>query len=183
MWLLAVAGIPLIVLAVDVLYRQRLTGALSAMIFPANDPQLFEARDKIWAAVLLLIGLTFCAWGLIELLAPRPVVEADGSGLRLHIRGPRRPPVELSWDQIDDIGAEILNDDGDQVPALWLRVMVPGLLPANPWGARWLNNDTLAVLAVDWERPPAAVAEKLGLVAVEAARLASTRPPVPGDFE
>jgi hypothetical protein len=183
MWLLAVAGIPLVVMSVDVLFRQRLTGALSALIFPASEPQLFEARDKIWAALLLLVGLTFCIWGLIELLAPRPVIEADASGLRILLRGPRRPSVQLSWDQIDDLGAEMLDDDGDRVPALWLRVTVPDLLPANPWGARWIDQNTLAVLAVDWEKPPTAVAEQLGDLAVQAARQAQNLPSAPWDLE
>jgi hypothetical protein len=174
MWLLALAGIPLVVLGLDVLYRRRLTNFLSGLIFSPSDPQLFEPRDVIWAIVLLAIGLTLSGFGLKELLAPRPVVRADLSGLALPLGGPFRAPVTIPWSAIDDIGAETLEDDGDLIPVMWLRMVDRSVIPPDPWAARWIDRSTLAILASDWELPAAEVAQRVADVAV-----ASARPPVP----
>lgn len=169
MWLIALAGVPMLVVAVDILYRRRLYGALSAAIFTPNDPQLVEPRDLIWAVALGGLGLALIVFGVVELLNPRPVVAADGRGLRLHLGHPLARPVSIPWDEVDDVGAEEVNDDGGVVPVLWVRVLKPDRLPANPWGARWIENDTIALLASDWEIPPGLVAERVAEVAVAGA--------------
>ncbi|MEX1043689.1 MAG: hypothetical protein WD020_03535, partial [Acidimicrobiia bacterium] len=56
MWTLALAGVPFVVLAVDVLTRRRLTDALREILFRPEDTQLFEPRDVIWAWVMLICG-------------------------------------------------------------------------------------------------------------------------------
>jgi hypothetical protein len=183
MWLLALAGIPLVVLGLDVLYRRRLTNFLSGLIFSPSDPQLFEPRDVIWAIVLLAIGLTLSGLGLKELLAPRPVVRADSSGLGLPLAGPFRPPVTIPWLAIDDIGAETLEDDGDLVPVMWLRLLDRSAIPPDPWAARWIDRSTLAILASDWELPAAEVAQRVADVAVASARPPTTPAPPPASTE
>lgn len=175
MWLVALAGVPMIVLGVDVLFRRRLISAISSVVFTANDPQLLEPRDVIWAVVLLVLGLLLTIFGLKELVSPRPVVMADSDGLHLHLGHLFAGPTTVPWDEIDDVGAEDLNDDGDVVPVMWVRVDNPLRLPRHPWGARWLDDSTLAILASDWERDPAWVAEKVSEVAVNTAR--QTPPP------
>lgn len=179
MWLVAMAGIPLVVLGLDVLYRRRITNFLSGLIFGTTDPQVFEPRDVIWAIALLIIGLTLSGFGLKELLAPRAVVTADAAGLSLRLAGPFRPPVVIPWGSIDDIGAEVLEDDGDLVPVMWVRLLDRASVPADPWGARWIDPQTLAVLAADWEMPANQVAEKVSDVAVEVSRAAAVPPATP----
>ncbi len=179
MWLLAMSGIPLVVLGLDVLYRRRITNYLSGLIFGSSDPQVFEPRDVIWAIALLIIGLTLSGFGLKELLAPRHVVEADASGLALRLAGPFRPPVVVPWEAVEDIGAEVLEDDGDLVPVMWIRFVDRSVAPSLPWGARWIDGTTLAVLAADWEMPPHQVAEKVADVAVAVTRASASIPPPP----
>jgi hypothetical protein len=169
MWLLGLSGIPFVVLGADVLTRRRITGALSAAIFSASDPQLLEPRDVIWAVVLVVIGLGLSGFGLKELVSPRKVAAADAEGLRLYLSGPFRSATLIPWDGIEDIGAEMLEDDGDLVAVMWLRLNDPELIPPNPWGARWVEGN-LAILASDWDKPAAEVAEAIAEVAITTAR-------------
>lgn len=172
MWLVALSGIPLMVIGIDILYRRRIINFFSELVFAADSPQLVEPRDVIWAAFLLVLGAILSVFGLKELLAPRAVVRADSAGLHLRIAGPFRAPVVIPWDALDDIGAEQLEDDGDLVSVMWLRFKDLSMMPTDPWGARWIDGETLALLAADWEVPAREVAEKVADIAVAS----STRP-------
>lgn len=170
MWLIALGGVPMVVIGVDVLLRRRIFGVIGSLVF-TGDPPLVEPRDVIWAVVLLILGLIFIGFGLRELLIPRPALSADAIGLHLHLGHPLSRLVTIPWSEVDDIGAEDLDDDGSVIPVMWVRVSNPGQLPANPWGARWIEPDTLAVMAADWERTPRFVAEAAAEIAVDAARV------------
>lgn len=169
MWLVALSGIPLMVIGIDILYRRRIINFFSELVFASNSPQLVEPRDVIWAAFLLVLGAILSVFGLKELLAPRAMVRADGGGLHLRIAGPFRAPVVIPWDALDDIGAEQLEDDGDLVSVMWLRFKDLSMMPTDPWGARWIDGETLALLAADWEVPAREVAEKVADIAVASA--------------
>lgn len=170
MWLIALGGVPMVVIGVDVLLRRRIFGAIGSLVF-TGDPSPVEPRDVIWAVVLLILGTIFIGFGVRELLIPRPALLADATGLHLHLGHPFSRLVTIPWSEVDDIGAEDLNDDGSVIPVMWIRVLNPRQLPANPWGARWIEPDTLAVMAADWERTPRFVAEAAAEIAVDAARV------------
>ncbi|MEX0698223.1 MAG: hypothetical protein WD354_00690, partial [Acidimicrobiia bacterium] len=146
--------------------RRRIINFFSELVFAADSPQLVEPRDVIWAAFLLVLGAILSVFGLKELLAPRAMVRADSGGLHLRIAGPFRAPVVIPWDALDDIGAEQLEDDGDLVSVMWLRFKDWSMMPTDPWGARWIDGETLALLAADWEVPAREVAEKVADIAV-----------------
>jgi len=181
MWLLALSGIPLMVIGLDILYRRRIIAFFTEAVFASNDPQLVEPRDVIWAIFLLVLGAVLSGFGLKELLAPRAVVKADAGGLQLRIAGPLRGPVVIPWTALEDVGAEELEDDGDLVSVMWLKFTDPSVAPADPWGARWIDDKTLAILATDWELPANKVAEKVADIAVLSVQPAPTRrsPPPP----
>jgi hypothetical protein len=179
MWLVALAGVPMIVLGVDVLFRRRLVSAISSIVFNPDDPQLFEARDVIWAVVLLVLGILLTVFGLKDLIYPHPVVKADREGLHLHLGHLFEGSLVIPWDEVDDVGAEELNDDGDVIPVMWVRVNNSLRMPPHPWGARWLDANTLAILASDWEKDPRWVAEMVTEVAVNTARQALPPSPNP----
>jgi hypothetical protein len=63
-----------------------------------------------------------------------------------------------------------MDDEGDVVPLLLLGVLSREELPTNPWGARWVKEDQLGILAEDWSEDPQVVATKIIDFAVEAAR-------------
>ncbi|MEX2278943.1 MAG: hypothetical protein WEA76_02515 [Acidimicrobiia bacterium] len=180
MWTLALVGVPFVVLAVDVLTRRRLTDALRAILFRPEDTQLFEPRDVIWAWVMLICGGMMVVFGLKELMFPTAVIEANGSGLRLKLSGPLRPPSILSWAEIDDIGSGSVADQGDRLPVMWIRLFDPTLLPDQPWGARWLDETTMALLASDWDRTAARAAEEVTALALA---VAGRRPDSDADDE
>lgn len=158
-WAVAMLSIPALVIAVDVLTRRRLTDLFRELLFRPDDTQLFEPRDVIWASLLAAVGLAFAIWGLRELLFPTPVFVAEPDGIRLRLGGPfSRALTEIPWDQVDDLGASTVDDDGDSIPVLWIRLLDRRDLPDNPWGARWADDRTLAITASDWDRPPPEVA-------------------------
>jgi hypothetical protein len=168
MWLLAIGGVPLLVIAVDVLTSRRITNWLREMIFTPDSTQIYEPRDVIWAWAILLFGGFIVVWGLKELFRPTKVVETEDQGLLVRLRGPFRKPDLIPWRNIVDVEAGEIMDEGDILLLLRVILTSRGELPDHPWGARWLEPRVLGLLAEDWSIPPATVAEQIGEYAVEA---------------
>ena len=170
MWLLAMGGIPLLVIAVDVLTSRRITNWLRELIFTPQDTQIYEPRDVIWAWALLFFSLFLVVWGLKELFMPTKVIEAREEGLAVKLRGPFRKPDLILWGNIADIEPGEIVDEGDVLLLLRIKLFTRGELPEHPWGARWVETRVLGLLAQDWSAPPSRVADQLGQYAVEAAQ-------------
>lgn len=170
MWLMAMGGIPLLIISLDVLTNRRITNWLRELIFRPEDTQIYEPRDVIWAWAMLLFSAAIVLWGLKELFVPTRVIEATDEGLSLKLSGPFRPPTTVSWELIDDVRAIQVSDEGDTIPMLSIRVLATGDLPRDPWGARWLGERELALLAQDWSEPPSQIASQIIEFAVEAVK-------------
>lgn len=177
MWVVALVGVPLVVIGTDVLTRRRLTNALRDMLFRPEDTQIFEPRDVIWAWAMLVVGVLLVGLGLKELMFPTTVVAADGDGMRLKLSGPLRPVTVVPWSAVEDIGSGSVADEGDRLPVLWVRLFDPDSIPMDPWGARWIDDRTVAILASDWDRSAVRVARELTQAA-----LAATPPPSDADL-
>jgi hypothetical protein len=169
MWLLALGGIPLLVIAVDVLTSRRITNWLRELIFTPEDTQIYEPRDVIWAWAILLFAAFIVLWGLKELFRPTRVIETSDEGLMVRLRGPFRKTDLIPWSGIVDIEPGEITDEGDVLVLLRITLTNRGQLPDHPWGARWLEPRVLGLLAEDWATPPAQVAEQIGQHAVDAA--------------
>ncbi|MGH8874847.1 MAG: hypothetical protein ACRDVM_06290, partial [Acidimicrobiia bacterium] len=130
---------------------------------------LYEARDVIWAWAMLAVGAALTGFGLKELLFPKPVLTVGEEGLAVRLRGPRRPLVVLAWEEVGDVGADRVDDEGDVVEVLTVEVRERSGLPNDPWGARWLDHRTLLVAGSDWESSPERVAKRITDYAVELA--------------
>lgn len=174
MWLLAMAGIPLLIISLDVLTERRITRWLTDLIFLPEDVQIFEPRDVIFAWVMFLFAAFLVLWGLRELFVPAKVVECRDEGLALRINGPFRPPSVVPWDNIQDVGGADMEDEGDAIALFVVGVFSREGLPDNPWGARWVTENELGVLAEDWGDDPQVVAEKVADYAVEAVKRSRT---------
>lgn len=170
MWLLAMAGIPLLVISLDVLTNRRLTNRLRDVLFRAEDTQIFEPRDVIWAWAILIVASVMVLWGLKELFVPTKVLECRPEGLALKLTGPFRPATVVPWEAIVDVDGIQIDDESGKVPMFWLEVTDRSTLPQDPWGARWVGPNELAVIAQDWTETPQAIAEKVADYAVEEAR-------------
>lgn len=168
MWLMAMGGIPLLVISLDVLTERRITRWLTDLIFRPEDVQIYEPRDVIFAWVMFLFGALLVVWGLKELFVPTKVIDCRDEGLAIQINGPFRRPCLIPWNNIRDVGATDVDDEGDLVPLLVVSVFDREGLPRNPWGARWVTESELGILAQDWEENPQRAAERIADYAVDA---------------
>lgn len=174
MWLMAMGGIPLLIISLDVLTNRRITNWLRELIFRPEDTQIYEPRDVIWAWAMLVFSAFVILWGLKELFVPTKVVECTDEGVSLEINGPFRPATRIPWELVDDVRGTRVDDDGDEVAVLVVRVLRGAKLPANPWGARWIGDRELAILADDWPQPPEDIATRIADFAVASARRQAT---------
>jgi hypothetical protein len=170
MWLLAMAGIPLLIISLDVLTERRITRWLTDLIFLPEDVQIYEPRDVIFAWVMFLFAAFLVLWGLRELFVPAKVVECRDEGLALRVNGPFRPASVIPWDNIQDVGGADMKDEGDEIALFVVGVFSREGLPENPWGARWVTETELGILAEDWGDDPQTVAEKVADYAVDAVK-------------
>lgn len=168
MWLLAMSGIPLLIVSLDVLTERRITRWLTDLIFLPEDVQIFEPRDVIFAWAMFLFAAFLVLWGLRELFVPAKVVECRDEGLALRINGPFRPASVIPWENIQDVGGADMMDEGDEIALFVVGVFSREGLPENPWGARWVTESELGVLAEDWGDDPQTVAENVADYAVDA---------------
>ena len=167
MWLMAMGGIPLLVISLDVLTERRITRWLTDLIFRPEDLQIYEPRDVIFAWAMFLFGALLVVWGLKELFLPTKVIECRDQGLAVKIDGPFRGPSLIPWTNIRDVGGTTVDDDGDLIPLLVVSVFDRDELPPNPWGARWVAERELGIMAQDWEEDPQRAAERISDYAVD----------------
>jgi hypothetical protein len=172
MWLMAIGAIPLLIIAVDVLTNRRITNWLREILFTPADTQIYEPRDVIYAWAILLFAAFLVIWGLKELFVPTRVIECRDEGLALKLRGPFRNHDVIPWARVVDVDAGEIEDEGEILLLLRIRVLERGGLPAHPWGARWLEALLLGVLAQDWAVTPKEAAKLISDFAVDAARRA-----------
>jgi hypothetical protein len=170
MWLLAIGGIPILVISVDVLTNRRITNWLREIVFNPNDTQIYEPRDVIWAWAMLLFSGFLVLWGLKELFVPTKVIEGREDGLAVRLRGPFVKPDVIPWGWVVGIEAGEILDEGDVLILLRIKLVTRGDLPEHPWGARWVETRVLGILAQDWSTPAARVADELSKYSVDAAR-------------
>jgi hypothetical protein len=170
MWLMAIGAIPLLVIALDVLTNRRITNWLREILFTPEGTQIYEPRDVIYAWALMLFAAFLVIWGLKELFVPTRVIECRHEGLALKLRGPFRGHDVIPWARVVDVGAGEIEDEGEILLLLRIRVLERGDLPAHPWGARWLEPLLLGVLAQDWAVTPKEAAWLIGEYAVDAGR-------------
>lgn len=168
-WLISLAAIPAVVVGVDILWRQRIVGWLTDLVFE-SDPQTLDTRDTIWAWALVIVGTAVVLWGLKELFFPAPVLRTDDEGVHFRMTGPFRPPTTLPWFSLQDVDAGTLEDDDEEMEVLIVEVKDPSLLPPNPWGGRRFDDRTVALFTAEWDTRTDEVAVTIADQAVLVAR-------------
>ena len=177
MWLLAIGAIPFLVISIDVLVNRRIANWLRELLFSPEDTQIYESRDVIWAWVMLIFAGVVILWGLKELFFPTKVIEYRENGLAIKVRGPLRPHDVIPWSNIVDLTAGEVEDEGDTLSLLGIQLIDRLGLPDHPWGARWVENRVLGVLAQDWSESPGEVARKVSEYMASADRGGATARP------
>lgn len=168
MWGMAIGAIPLLVIGVDVLTNRRLTNWLREQLFRPDETQIYEPRDVIWAWAMVFFAGIVVLWALKELFAPTSMVEAQQNGLALKLRGPFRRTDLIPWDQIRGVRGSEIDDEGEILPLLAVEVVTRGNLPEHPWGARWLDERVIGILAQDWPQDPSDLADGISDYAIAA---------------
>ena len=160
-WLLALLGIPFLLMGADLFFERKLIGAFGDLIYGAEELPAFEPRDKIVAALFILVGAALTLWGLKELVFPRKVFVADKEGILLAVGGPFQPAVPISWDVLTDLEYVVVDDEGDDVPSIRVEVADRVGLPDHPWGARWVGSNDLLVDTTGWSPPAFGIVDAL----------------------
>ena len=151
---IGLVGVPFVLLVVD--YVWNVAGFFDRIIewsYGAKDPEAWEPRDDIFAALLLLVGGVMVLFAIKELIAPRRLLQANADGLRLPLSGPFGRRTSIGWLQVEDIETE--------PHAIVLRLAHAGGIPEDPWGARWTGDRTLRIPTWWWDRPPETVLDEI----------------------
>ncbi len=67
----------------------------------------------------------------------------------------------VPWSEIADVSYIVLDDEGEDRPAVLLEVTDRATLPDHPWGARWISQGELLIDTAGWSPPPADIVESL----------------------
>ena len=172
MWFLAVLGVPFVIYGVDLLFQRRLANWLKEWIYQSDAAPGFETHDLAWAWIFLAVGVVFTGWALKELIAPRSVIVASEDELTMALAGPFARNVSIPWDSVGDVSSAVDTDDRGRHPVLRLQLLDPEVVPSEPWGARWVSDDTLSISANDWDASPQDVVELLTELALSRATAA-----------
>jgi hypothetical protein len=160
-WLLALFGVPFLLIGADFFFEQKLIGVFRDLIYGTEELPAFEPRDTILAALFLVGGVALTLWGLKELVFPKKVLVADHEGIRLSVAGPFRPPVMVPWDMLTDVEYQMIDDEGDDRPSIRVEVADRTGLPDHPWGARWIGSGELLIDTTGWSPPASDIVESL----------------------
>ncbi|MDH3259430.1 MAG: hypothetical protein OEM81_06780 [Acidimicrobiia bacterium] len=160
-WLLALLGVPFLLIGVDFFFAQKLFGVFRDLIYGTEELPAFEPRDTIIAALFIIGGAVLTLWGLKELVFPKKVFVADHEGIRLAVNGPFRPAVLVPWELLTDVGYEVINDEGDLCPSIRVEVADRTGLPDHPWGARWVGSNELLIDTAGWSPPASDIVDSL----------------------
>ena len=63
-WMLALLGIPFVLLGLDVLTQRRFIDVFGSLIYGSEQIPTFEPRDKVFALISVIAGLVLVLWGL-----------------------------------------------------------------------------------------------------------------------
>lgn len=160
-WLLALLGVPFLLIGVDYFLEQKLIGRFGDLIYGAEELPAFEPRDTIIAALCIIVGSVLVVWGLKELVFPKKVFVADSEGIHLAVAGPFQPAILVPWDGFLAMEYEEIDDEGDAYPAVRIEFAQRSGLPDHPWGARWVGSAELLIDTSDWSPPTTGIVESL----------------------
>lgn len=166
-WYMGAIGIVMVLHGGGVSFDWYPTRRILELIYPGRDIPGFETRDRIWAVAFLVIGVFLIAVTVGRVSFRRPVIQTSEAGILLSVGGPLARPIPISWDQVQEIEAGVVEDEFGAYSALLLRIDDVDLSGSEPWQARW-DDGVLCIPASEWN----CRAEKAVEMLAEARRLA-----------
>lgn len=153
--LMAVAGILLLVAALDIVSLHRLSDAPQT-----NNDGVLTAKgqterrtDLAWGSLFTAVGASLIVVGFGGLATSRSVVELTEDSIRLRVAGPISM-MDIPWEDIVSVrsGSDYGDGAAIPVPVFLVEVEDRANYPDGLWGAVWRGN-TLQVDADGWETP------------------------------
>lgn len=172
--LLGVAGLLLIVTAIDLLGGHWVSVPPETTLVDVDDPegasqltsrgQVTSRTQRIWGYSFVVLGGAATIGAIVSLASTRPLAVIDGDGISLRIAGPGRPLSDIPWQRVRSIRSGVEGVDDDTVPVLVLELdRIPSDLPVDPWEARW-SGSTLTVFTGSWAPPAETIAATADLI-------------------
>jgi hypothetical protein len=153
LFLLGVVGLVLIVVAIDVMFVQRVSTE------PENTDGVLTTRgqaqqrgDILLGAVMFGAGTLLFGGGIVELVRRRPVVRIREEGLTASI-GTTVADVTIPWSRIESISSTVTKDvyDGGRREQLVVVVADRTEITSDVVSAQWDGN-VLRIDATDWTK-------------------------------
>jgi hypothetical protein len=178
-FLFGVAGLILIITAVDIMWAHKLSEPPST---DANDVvtsrgQIDKRQDLMWGSLFLFVGGATTLASAIGLLRNRPVLEIDENGVSIRLLG-ASDMMHVPFHRIISVRSAT-DDDPDAAVRprqLLIRVNEPERFPKQLWGAEWQGN-LLRIDTQGWSETAEEIAVRLGIDKARAeVRAAAARP-------
>lgn len=135
--------------------------------FTIAELDAWEARDYILAGLYGTAGLGLVGYGLRDLLVPRKMLSATNEGVSLRLNGWFGKTSFVPWLAIDDVRPGRMSDYDEVTEVLVFTVVDRSGLPDDPWGARWIDDYTLAVPTRRWTHSAETVTQSLRELALQ----------------
>ena len=163
-FLLGIAGIVLILAAMDILWLHKLSA--EPLLNDAGEittrGEAWRRTDLIWGTLFLVSGVGLFASAAIGLASGLAVAEITPDGLRLRVGGPQKN-VTFAWDDLVAVRSTLVDGDGVRPRrVLVVEVSDPAPYPRDVWGGEWAGA-ALHVDADGWSDSPDELAIRMEL--------------------
>ena len=164
-FLFGVAGLVLIIAAVDVMWAYKLSEP------PTTDTddvvtsrgQVDQRHDLIWGGLFLAVGGATALASAVGLIRNRPMLEIDESGVSVRLLG-ASDMMYIPFHRIVSVRSGT-DDDPDAAirpRQLLIEIDEPGRFPEYLWGAEWQGN-LLRIDTQGWSETAEEIAVRLGI--------------------
>jgi hypothetical protein len=163
-FLFGIAGLVLIIAAVDILWAHKLSEPPSTENeVVTSRGQVDQRHDLMWGSLFLVAGGGTALASAIGLLRNRPMLEIDESGVSIRLLG-ASDMIHIPFHRIVTVRSAT-DDDPDAAirpRQLLIEVDDPGRFPDHLWGAEWRGN-LLRIDTHGWSETAEEIAVRLGI--------------------
>lgn len=178
-FLFGVAGLILIITAVDIMWAHKLsepptTDADGAI---TTRGQIDQRHDLMWGSLFLFVGSATTLVSAVGLLRNRSMLEIDEAGVSIRLLGAGEM-MNIPFHRIISVrsGTDDAPDAAVRPRQLLIRVDEPGRYPEQLWGAEW-RGDQLRIDTQGWSETAEEIAVRLGIDKARAdVKAAAARP-------